>query len=506
MMMRPFYCSICVLFALIAPLTAQERPQTPTSTLRVTTRLVVIDVSVLDRSGHFVPNLDASAFTVYEDKTAQKIRNFEGPAGHAMPSIAPGHPLVLSSADLRRIGNAPVNILVFDELNTPFNDVAYARQMMERYLKKQPEVLPVPTLLVAAGDTRFIVLHDYTQSRAALQDAIRHHLPEYASQMMRGGDSQMDRIAQTLGSLEQIADSSRGTPGRKNVIWIGAGYPSLDLTDASPADKKKVEAVIRTVTARMLAARVTLYTVDPEGVAPHDLAPVGLLDPSTYQGDMPTTGPYAGKLDFQTFALATGGRIYSGRNDLDNEIGDGLTQGGQYYTLSYRPTNLNDDATAYRNIRVLMKDPNLRAVTRDGYFGGTAPVEHVSVKGQQATQLDFDVASSANSLLVYNGLHVQVTTAPGGFRIATATRDLTLTTQDDGSRQTEITVVAVAFDAKNRVLAQKAREIKEGLRAGKQSEAITLLFPFDVPAGSTRIRFIVRDAATGNLGSADLKP
>jgi hypothetical protein len=65
--------------------------------------------------------------------------------------------------------------------------------------------------------------------------------------MMRGGDPAVDRIAQTLGSLEQIADSSKGTPGRKNVIWIGADYPSLDLTGATPDNQRKVEAVVRTV-------------------------------------------------------------------------------------------------------------------------------------------------------------------------------------------------------------------------------------------------------------------
>ena len=73
----------------------------------------------------------------------------------------------------------PVTILVLDERNTPFHDVAYVREMVEKYLKGQPEVLASPTMFVAtSAQHRFTVIHDYTQSRADLLDALHKHKNE----------------------------------------------------------------------------------------------------------------------------------------------------------------------------------------------------------------------------------------------------------------------------------------------------------------------------------------
>ena len=50
--------------------------------------------------------------------------------------------LVHGTADLVKIGNAAVNVIVIDELNTPFTETARAQQAIRHFLEKQPEVLP----------------------------------------------------------------------------------------------------------------------------------------------------------------------------------------------------------------------------------------------------------------------------------------------------------------------------------------------------------------------------
>lgn len=101
---------------------SQQAPVAPTdtTTLHVASRLVVLDVVVLDRNGKFVSHLDRSQFTVTEDKVPQAIRSFDPSDGREIPAGSAGKMLVQGSADLPKIGNAPVNILVFDEVNTPF--------------------------------------------------------------------------------------------------------------------------------------------------------------------------------------------------------------------------------------------------------------------------------------------------------------------------------------------------------------------------------------------------
>jgi len=482
------------------------------TTLHVTTRLVVLDVVVLDKAGHPVSNLDRSQFSITEDKIPQVLRSFDPPSGHAMPDGKQARPVVRGTADLAKIGNAPVNILVFDELNTKWDETAYARLRMEQFLKAQPEILASPTLLVAAGDSRFVVLHDYTQSRAELLESVRAHFPQYPWQMMRGGSGNgaIERMEQTLGSLSQIAESSRGTPGRKNVIWIGSGYPMIDTTGLADEDQEKLMVLIRRVTDRMLEARVTLYMVDPAGAqVSTESNGIAGEDGSFVDTGGSSLGPYKGKLDFGTFAKSTGGEVFSNRNDLDDAIDQGVKEGGVYYTLSYVPTNPSDEVQRYRQIRVKLKDPSLRAFTRDGYFSVVAPVDPVPMGGKKPEmQLQFDLVSAARTQLIYNGLKVEVTHPAGGYVLLVDAKDLRWADQPDESRLAEVTVMTVFFNAKHKKLQSNVMELKEKIgKDGQLNSAskVALRLPLQAPSGTARIRFVVRDSATGVLGTADAK-
>jgi VWFA-related protein len=503
----------------VRSLCAQETPaqSTDTTTLRVASRLVVLDVVVLDRNGKFVANLDRSQFTVTEDKVPQSIRNFDPPDGHEMPPGSAGKMLVQSSADLPKIGNAPVNILVFDEVNTPFMQLAYSRQMMERYLKRMPDVLPVPTLFLAAGSKKIQVLHDYTQSRMDLLESIRTHTTDTDFTMLtntlNGGRSGSDDgMVKTLGALTQIASSVRGVPGRKNVIWVGTGYRNAsDLNNLSNVDNDKVKAAIETVTDRMLSAHVTLYMIDPEGVLARDPSNADSLG-NGMPGDAATGyGAYAPGLGFENFVSTTGGRILAGRNDVDAEIGQTATEGTRYYTLAYVPTSANDALRPYRKIRVSVNDPSLRVITRDGYFGGEEKVDAVApnTAKKQPKQLLFDLTAAARTTLAYNGLHIEPVPTKNGYLLKVKANDLTWSQQPDGSRLAEVTVVAVGYSNRDKEMGQHTAELKELIEAsdviGPQSQ-VGFTFPFAVPVGTSRVRIVMRDAVTGTMGSADTRP
>src|SRR5215469_14134628 len=56
-------------------------PQQPSTTLRVTTRLVEVPVTVLDSRGHYVDGLERGDFQVIENGQRQQIKYFENNAG-----------------------------------------------------------------------------------------------------------------------------------------------------------------------------------------------------------------------------------------------------------------------------------------------------------------------------------------------------------------------------------------------------------------------------------------
>jgi VWFA-related protein len=489
----------------------------PGSTLTVTSRLVVVDVVVTDHSGKPVTNLSKDKFVIYEDGIKQTVKDFDPPSGHMMPAGCDVAPVVKSVADLPKIGTAPVNVLVFDELNTPFHDLAYARQQMEKYLMSQPEVLPVPTLFVAAGNTKMAVLHDYTQSRAELLDSVKKHTADFdftamIAQLNGGKVGKDDGMVETLGALSQIAESLRGVPGRKNVIWIGKGYNNaMDLNNLSQADHDRAMATIQQVTDRMLAARATLYSIDPEGPIGASDATLQSIDPTAVGSLGMNSGTYGDNLGFDGFVTATGGRTISGRNDLNVQLAQLTVEGTEYYTLSYVPTSPSDAARAYRKIRVVVNDPNLIATTRQGYFSGDAPVSTVVMKprAQQPKDLKFDLMSAARTTLPYTGLHMEAQKSKNGFNLLVNASDLKFADQPDGTRMAEVTVEAVCFDRNKKITSQHTAELKEELEATDKIEPqskVGFAFPMVVPAFTDHVRFVMRDAATGTMGSAEIKP
>jgi hypothetical protein len=180
-----------------------------------------------------------------------------------------------------------------------------------------------------------------------------------------------------------------------------------------------------------------------------------------------------------------------------------------YYTLSYVPTNSSDEAQKYRQIRVKLKDPSLRAFTRDGYFSASALVDPVPMDGKKPEmQLQFDLVSAARTQLIYNGLKVEATHTAGGYVLLVGTKELRWVEQPDESRLAEVTVMTVFFNAKHKKLQSNVMELKEKIDRGGQltsTSKVALRLPLQAPPGAAKIRFVVRDSATGVLGTADAK-
>jgi len=70
-----------------------------------------------------------------------------------------------------------------------------------------------------------------------------------------------------------------------------------------------------------------------------------------------------------------------------------------------------------------------------------------------------------------------------------------------------MTAFLVYYDSKGRNLGQHANEVKIALHAEDKvdlSSTVGIDMPFALPPATSRVRIVVRDAATGKLGTADL--
>jgi len=131
-------------FSLAASQAQQPAPAAGTSlpTLKVSTRLVVVDVVAVDSKGHPLPDLKAEDFSVLEEGTSQSIRVFSfqqpAPAGEA-EQAPPKLPANLITNVPTYKPNRALSVLLLDGLNTDSLAQKYARQEMLKYLEKLPQ-------------------------------------------------------------------------------------------------------------------------------------------------------------------------------------------------------------------------------------------------------------------------------------------------------------------------------------------------------------------------------
>jgi VWFA-related protein len=423
------------------------------------------------------------------------IRSFEAPGSVAHSA----QPAINSTADLDRLEpEAPVTLIVLDEINTRFQDEAFARYALQQYLNKQGEVLDHPTLLGAVDLKHFMLLHDYTTSKQELLAALAKHKVFY-NEYLEGASWQAEQFDASFEGLLEVTQATAGHPGHKSLLWVGRGFPPFDPTNLSESDNQGLQQIIESCTNAMRDARVVLYTLDPVGVT---------TEAQPVNNDGFVDDPFDGELDFSKIALATGGHAFFGRNDVDKLIETSSNDGAAFYTLSYKPKVPITDSRAFRGIRVVMRDPSLTAETRTGYYAHP-PAPAPNVGSKHADRQVFDLGLALHSALPYDAVHMTVkrlTEDPDKFAIILHAHDLSWSAGEPGKVLNKVTVVAEAFDKNGNAVAHSLKvstlQDNEGSVAGAAADAsVTVVTAVSTKAPATRIRILIRDETTNKIGA-----
>jgi VWFA-related protein len=482
--------------------------------LTVTTRLVVLDVVAADANGKPVPGLTEKDFQVYEDGKPQRIRSVEPPTAHTLPpaTVAAGADATFDPASPASFGRSPVNLLILDQANTHFADSSFARRQLHDFLARQPALLPQPTTLLTVYDQHFKQLQPFTRSRDLLLKALAAAPTRYAWELEINGNTEqgpLERLDQCLRSLELIAQSTATIPGRKNLIWVGGGFPTIAPTTLDDKDAQEVKDTLRHVTDVLLDTRVTLYAVDPGSNAaglteitdPTQASAIDAAGDGTGGG----SDPFDATEDFDKLGPVTGGRVVRGRNDVSQQIAASIELADSFYTLAYSPAGDSAAPGKYRHILVRCLRPGVTVTTREGYY----PAETQS-PATATTNLSYDLSAAAESPLPLNAVHVAAArkAAAGSFVLHVAARDLTWTANADGTSTAHVAVLAVALSAKGAMLSHTLRAMTATAVAGTNlqdaARQADFACAFAAPGKTETIRFIVRDATTGRMGSSEL--
>jgi len=508
------YCQLlAILLSAVSVSQVPITPDDPGTHITVKSQLVILDTVVTDRKGNLITNLKRDDFQIYEDGVLQRVRDFDAPADR--PQI-PATPTKDRNGN-DDWGDAPLTMIVVDEMDTPFTEISYAKQCIEAYLKRQPAQLTEPTILLWLNDHGLRPVTTFTRNRDEILQAIEKHLPSAAGKLARGASVEL--IAASFSALQQAAIFSRGQPGKKEILWVGRSFPGLNGQAMDYTDKELLANAIHSTVDLLLESRVSLYVIDPTlGTSVDFNNPDAIINTAAIEpiASPKPDDPFANSFNINLFVDQTGGRYYRGMNDLDREISDSVQRGTGFYTLTYTPA-FRESPSEYHSITVRMTNPNLTARTKEGYYS-TPPADLEPAK-QAAKEADndlrFDLYEATIDDMPYTGIgfHVQQCQRGKTDQEATCTLSIdsgTLTfTQNKSEEQTVILAVISSLDTKGQILNHTSRQLTLGVPESQASLIrngnMPLALHTIVPAGTKRIRVVLRDV-NGRIGTADVDP
>lgn len=353
-----------------------------------------------------------------------------------------------------------------------------------------------------------------------------------------------NRTRMTLEALADIAEYLAAVPGRKNLIWFAgdfpvAIYPKFDQMK-NDEDNAIVLREVRKTADLLTAARVAVYPVYANGMMTEDIVSADNRSPSSAaapgrMSSLSGMGDYADSHDDRASRIAamnqiaadTGGKAAYNTNDLETAIGRSVSDGSQYYTLIYSPTNKKMNGH-YRKIEVRVVDSKLKLSYRHGYNADENAVLGEDSKketGALRQQLEHGMPNLTQILFAARVVPVTPQQQPGS-KIAgrnanltgTTTRysidffirwnDVTLSPGADDTHQGRLEAGLIAWDMKGKSVnweeGTQQMTLKPDVYAAIQKSGIPIHMEIDLPNTDLYLKLGVVDGTSGKTGTLEI--
>jgi len=536
--------------------------------LKVTTRLVTLDLIATDSRGNPVRDLKPEDLQIFEEhKAQQKIEHFEyfeKLAGATSPDN-------FNSANRRRaniISNQlpldqlkiPPTVLLMDSLNTQTFNQLQGRAHMIQLLRTLPADTPIAVFLLGSS---LRILQGFTSDgsllRAALDQAVAgntlvknpitdtQNTSSYIENSTAGMDANLGlasqlgevqnfekeeysmtldlRAKETLGAMAQIGQYLSGIPGRKNLIWASESFPLSIAPDPSTGNNpfagiRDYAEQVKLVANVLTDAQVAVYPMDVRGLQANQAlaASQNVSRPQTLM-----TGPQiAGQINqedidrqqsqetMDEIAQDTGGKACKNGNDLSGCVTGALKDSSSYYEMSFYPQNVNWDGR-YHKIVVKTSRPGVKLVYRRGYYALDA--SSLAKKQQPEDHLRQACADQLPSTTI--PLTVQTLPASqtgysqSGLQYLLLISPTGLGSAKDGSSYNlNVLVADCEFAQKDTIFKFNERELPKSVSGevfqSWQSSGIPYHVAMMPSTDTRRIRLVVLDVSSGLTGAIDI--
>ncbi len=521
--------------------------QTPSSspTFSSTTNLIVVNVTVRDKSGKLVENLKKEDFTVLEDDKPQNVSVFEmerlssdvlpptivvpkepkqtglKKRTDPLPAPKPAAPAAspqpaVSKKDRRLLA------LYFDFASMQPQEQIRAQQAALKFLNEQMTSSDLVSILTYSNRLR--VLQDFTDDRELLITEIQAFRigegSENAADGATGADDTDDsgnftadetefNIFNTdmkLTGLQMAAKRLAMYPEKKALVYFSSGISRTGVDNESQL-RATVNAAVR--------ANVAFYPIDTRGLTA--TPPGGDASTASASG----TGIFSGKAQkglrdkfngsqetLSTLAADTGGKALLDSNDLTMGITQAQRDITTYYILGYYSTNGAQDGK-FRKIKIKMRsDLQAKVDFRPGYFASKVFQKFTASDKEQ--QLDEALTLGDPFTDLPLALEVDY------FRMAKDKYFVPITARIAGSAldlskkdTTELEFIGQIRDTSGKLIGGVRDGITLKFTGENAAQLARKQVEYDtgvvLPPGDYKLKFLARENQNGKMGTFEMK-
>jgi len=526
----------------LATLTAAAQQEPAVTTFRAETSLVIVDVTVKDKSGKPIEDLKQSDFTLLEDGKPQKISVFEFQR-LTMDPAPPEKPPTLDDAN--DLPAAPVKmittetpgqvqyhdkrlmVMFFDLGSMAIPEQLRAQESALKFLDQQITSADMVAIMMYSASLQ--VLTDFTADRSQLRDIVKGlpigEMAEFAGMADTGDDDNEDtgaafvadetefNIFNTDRKLQAIQDAAKklsALPEKKALIYFSSGLQKTGVENHA-----QLEATILMATK----ANVAIYPIDARGLMaapPGGGAAVGASRGTGIYSGSQHNSQRAGINNSQdtlvSLAADTGGKAFLDSNDLSLGLVQAQQEYRSYYVLAYYTTNAAQDGK-YRRIAVKLTNTAISAKLdhRDGYY---ADKVWGKFNAQDKEQKLMDALTAGDPLteiplaLEVDYFRVTPTTyfVPVSVKIPGSVVALA---QKHGGAETQFDFLGQIQDDRKNVMGSVRDFIKVKLDAAGAEKlahrSINYDAGFTLKPGKYRMKFLVRENQSGKMGTFEAR-
>jgi VWFA-related protein len=516
-----------------------QGPQGPT--FRSAVEYVEVDAVVTDQQGNFVKNLTKDDFQVFEDGKAQAISTFsivDIPIERFDRPLYAEKPIEPDVQTNERPFDGRVYVMILDDLHVDATRTARVRQWGRQFIERNLGANDLMAVIFTGG--RSEDAQEFTSNKRLLTNAVDKFMgrklpsvtlsrneqyfrqqsgPDPGGRVNDPNDMERAHNAQSmLSTLQKVADWFGSVRGRRKSMLLfseGIDYDLNDIIrsyDAPPSSASGLLTDIRDTIAMTARSNVSIYSIDPRGLATLGDDTIGVSSFADQDGPAGAgIGMSSVAYDLRmsqdslrTLSDESGGFAAVNRNDASTAFERIVHDNSTYYVLAYYPPNSKPDGRFHR-IDVRVNQPGLTVRARRGY---ALPKQKAAPKNAKTGGMSPEMYDVINSPLMVSGLTMRAFAVPFKGPQPNASvlvgvellgRDLSLAV----GGKVELSYLAV--DSKAKVYGAHNDALTLNLRpetkARIEQTGVRLLNRMEMPAGRYQLRIAARDTQNTSIGS-----